>query len=334
MKRLFALVAALAAATFCWNACQPKSNPEIAVTGVSLSETSLTLNVGGSVKLTATITPENATDASLTWSSSKPEVASVQEGTVLAIAPGTAIISATTKGGVNGSCTVTVKDGDNPGPDGPGPDGPGGINANGHTAIDLGLSVLWASCNVGAENFWEAGSFFAWGETEDAFQTGNIGFALYKWGNGADNYYDFKVTKYCTDGNYGKVDNLTRLLPEDDAAHVNMGGDWRMPTAEECKELYDNCNLRYSTYGGYEYMEFTSIHNGYSIRIPLGGYYGSNYDEFDPDHYWYSENGYSFTLYTANLYEDDSRRCWYFDPSIGDISRTCLANVRGVLPRE
>ena len=64
--------------------------------------------------------------------------------------------------------------------------------------------------------------------------------------NGAYN----KLTKYCTDANYGDngfTDNKTTLDPEDDAAHVNWGGGWRMPTAAEVDELIDNCTWTWTT---------------------------------------------------------------------------------------
>ncbi|MBO4529960.1 MAG: hypothetical protein J5767_04910 [Paludibacteraceae bacterium] len=94
-----------------------------------------------------------------------------------------------------------------------------------HEYVDLGLpsGTLWATCNVGAITPTDAGNCFSWGETE----------------YGTDYYWDGR-TKY---GNNN--DGLMTLLPEDDAATVNWGADWRMPTKEEAQELVDNCKCEY-----------------------------------------------------------------------------------------
>ncbi len=108
---------------------------------------------------------------------------------------------------------------------------------NGHEYINLGLpsGTLWATCNVGANSPEEYGDYFAFGETEPkefyALET-------YKWGNGETNAF---LTKYCTNSDWGIVDNKTILDKEDDAAFVNWGGNWRTPTLEEFQELMDYC---------------------------------------------------------------------------------------------
>lgn len=90
---------------------------------------------------------------------------------------------------------------------------------NGKDLVDLGLSVKWATCNVGANTPEEYGDYFAWGETrpKDYYNWGT-----YKYCNG---YYN-TMTKYCTNSSYGKVDNKTTLELEDDAAYINWGGSW------------------------------------------------------------------------------------------------------------
>ncbi|MBQ7388798.1 MAG: hypothetical protein IJW01_05480 [Paludibacteraceae bacterium] len=105
---------------------------------------------------------------------------------------------------------------------------------NGYVWIDLGLSVKWATCNVGATSPEKYGNYYAWGETEPKT---TYTWATYKWCNGS---YDTQ-TKYCTDSSRGTVDNKTVLELADDAANVNWGGAWRMPTDAECQELIDNC---------------------------------------------------------------------------------------------
>jgi hypothetical protein len=102
-------------------------------------------------------------------------------------------------------------------------------------AVDLGLSVKWASCNVGATFPEDFGDYFAWGEaeTKEEFDTfdGN-----YKWGNLDHGDPPIK---------YNLTDGLTTLLPEDDAAQVHWGGKWRMPSLDEIQELVDNCTFEY-----------------------------------------------------------------------------------------
>ena len=87
----------------------------VSVTGVSLNKTTLTLNIGDSETLTATITPDNATDKSVTWTSSNTDVATVENGTVTAVGAGSATITAKTADGAKkATCLVTVVDPDAP----------------------------------------------------------------------------------------------------------------------------------------------------------------------------------------------------------------------------
>lgn len=114
---------------------------------------------------------------------------------------------------------------------------PSGKIVDGHEYVDLGLSVKWATCNVGANNPWETGDYFAWGETEPKTE---YSWATYKWSYGMTS----TLTKYCFNSEYGIVDNKETLELDDDAAYVNWGSKWRIPTDEEWLELYDNCFFR------------------------------------------------------------------------------------------
>ena len=96
-------------------------------------------------------------------------------------------------------------------------------------AIDLGLSVKWASCNVGATAPEGYGDYYAWGETDTK---SDYSWSTYIWCNGSGR----TLTKYCTDSSYGNVDNKITLDSDDDVAHVEWGGSWRMPTLDEIKE--------------------------------------------------------------------------------------------------
>ncbi len=100
-------------------------------------------------------------------------------------------------------------------------------------AVDLGLSVKWASANVGAKYPWNYGSYFAWGETSSKE---NYSMDTYKWYNGVYTYSNFGVTKYDISST---GDGLAILEAEDDAATQNLGADWRTPTIGEWSELID-----------------------------------------------------------------------------------------------
>ena len=142
----------------------------------------------------------------------------------------------------------------------------GGIfDPNGHEFVDLGLSsgTKWATMNVGATSPEEYGDYYAWGEIEEKEE---YSWSTYKWCNGSEN----TLTKYCTDSDYGNVDNKTVLDPEDDVAHVKWGGSWRMPTSDEQKELYENCTWTWTTQNGVNGHTVTGP-NGNSIFLPAAG---------------------------------------------------------------
>ena len=100
--------------------------------------------------------------------------------------------------------------------------------------VDLGLSVLWATCDLGATSPTELGDRYAWGETglKDSYSWNN-----YKWCLGSPE----SIFKYTLAKDSPQPDGKTVLDPEDDAAHILLGGKWRMPTAAECRELLNNC---------------------------------------------------------------------------------------------
>ncbi|MDE7378672.1 MAG: hypothetical protein K2N13_06885 [Paraprevotella sp.] len=137
---------------------------------------------------------------------------------------------------------------------------------NGHDAVDLGLSVKWATCNVGASSPEEYGGYYAWGETEEKSY---YDWSTYKYCKRSDS--DYSMTKYCTKSYSGTVDNKTVLEPEDDVAHVKWGGSWRMPTKSEFDELINNCFWRWTTQNGVEGYVVTSKSNGNSIFLPAAG---------------------------------------------------------------
>jgi hypothetical protein len=138
-----------------------------------------------------------------------------------------------------------------------------------YEAIDLGLSVKWASFNVGATKPEDYGGYYAWGETEEK---SNYDWSTYKWCNG-DVY---SMTKYCTSSGYGTVDNKTVLDPENDVAHVKWGGSWRMPTTSEQYELRNSCTWTWTRQNGVTGYRVTGP-NGNSIFLPAAGFrYGTD----------------------------------------------------------
>ena len=172
----------------------------------------------------------------------------------------------------------------------------GGSSDAGHEYVDLGLpsGLKWATCNVGANNPWEYGGYYAWGETEEK---SNYSWSTYKWCNGS---YD-SLTKYCTSSSYGTVDNKTVLDPEDDVAHVKWGGSWRMPTKAELDELRNNCTWNWTTLNGVNGYTVTGP-NGNSIFLPAAGYrYGTEVNSRGSYGYYWSSSLLSDHSYGAHL---------------------------------
>ena len=134
---------------------------------------------------------------------------------------------------------------------------------NGHRYVDLGLSVKWATCNIGASQPYEAGSYFAWGETETKE---DFTWATYKWCNGSAT----RLTKYNKDADFGNVDNISRLQTADDAARKAWGGTWRLPTLQECYELTTLCTQQWTTQNAVPGLLITGP-NGNTIFLPAGG---------------------------------------------------------------
>ena len=163
----------------------------------------------------------------------------------------------------------------------------------GYACVDLDLpsGLLWATCNVGADVPEDYGDYFAWGETQPktSYTWNN-----YQYCNGSYN----TLTKYCNKSNYGYngfTDNLTTLLPEDDAATANWGNGWRMPTQAEFQELLDNTTVTWTTQNGVKGRLFTAS-NGNSLFLPAAGYRGNSSlnDAGSYGYYW------SSSLYTGN----------------------------------
>ena len=161
-----------------------------------------------------------------------------------------------------------------------------------HEWVDLGLpsGTLWATCNVGASSPEELGSYFAWGETatKDFYD-----WSTYKWCN--NNY--MKMTKYCTVSNYGNdgfVDNKTELDLEDDAAYVNWGPSWRIPSYEQFEELCTSCTSLWTQHNGVNGLMFTGP-NGNNLFLPATGMlWGKGLGGVGADGYYWSRTLYNY----------------------------------------
>ena len=168
-------------------------------------------------------------------------------------------------------------------------------NENGYEWVDLGLpsGTKWAACNVGATSPEEYGNYYAWGETEPKTI---YDWSTYKWCNGSNT----TLTKYNTDSDYGTVDDKTVLDPEDDAAAVNWGGAWRMPTDAEWTELRENCTWTWTTKNGVNGYEVKGT-NDNSIFLPAAGYRGND-DLGYASYYGYYWSSSLYTYYPSNAW--------------------------------
>ena len=243
----------------------------ISATSITLEPAEVELAPGETASLTATVLPNDSTDE-VEWSSSDEAIATVKDGVVGAVAEGTATITATA-GAQTASCTITVK--------------------SKMKAIDLGLTVKWAECNLGAEKPEDYGDYFAWGETETK---SDYSWSTYKFGTSSSGPF----SKYNTDNTYGTVDNKTVLDPEDDVAHVILGGSWRMPTTAEQDDLRTKCTW---TWDDVKKGYTVTGPNGNSIFLPAAG---GRYDDT------LGEVGSSSFYWSSSLNTDYPNRAWGF----------------------
>jgi uncharacterized protein YjdB len=191
------------------------------------------------------VSPADAANDAVTWQSSNPNAVRISAGgRVFATGPGSSTITVTTvDGNYSASCEVSVN------------------NNKPFESKDLGLSVQWATFNVGATSEAEYGEYFAWAETEpkDTYSWSN-----YKWGDA----FAGSLTKYVSSYT-DKLDN------EDDVAQVYWGDGWRMPYMNEQQELIDECDWVWTREGLVYGYRVTSRKPGYtdqSIFLPAAGY--------------------------------------------------------------
>lgn len=162
----------------------------------------------------------------------------------------------------------------------------------GHAWVDLGLSVKWATTNIGASSFTDYGDYYAWAETQGKTF---YGWKNYKYCKGTKN----SLTKYCSNSIYGLVDNRRTLENSDDAASVNWGGKWRMPQKKEWEELFKKCLWVWCIINGVKGF-FIMGDNGNCIFLPVGGYrYETSLLREEFGEYWSSTYDFNQTDYQA-----------------------------------
>ena len=189
-----------------------------------------------------------------------------------------------------GLCTWTISSGHN-------------VVAPEIQAVDLGLSVKWASCNVGASSPEEYGDYFAWGETTTK--------SSYTESNSVVTY-GLSISELESRSIIDADGNLTAAY---DAATANWGDNWRMPTRDEMKELIDNCTWKWTTQNGVNGYKVTGP-NGNSIFLPAAGcrLNTSLYDAGSYGYYW-SATSYSLSDYAYFL-------------NFGSVDYDCYCNSR------
>ena len=182
-----------------------------------------------------------------------------------------------------------------------------------HDYVDLGLpsGTLWATCNIGANSPEERGDRFAWAETEtkETYEMDN-----YKYGD------YLQIEKYCTNSEYGTSDGNTMLDMMDDAAVVNWGAEWQMPSKSQFKELIDS---QYTTtepavQNGVNGWRITSKANGNSIFLPST----SDDSSQNKGTYW-SRNLYPFycDMAYALIFDANNIKTFYNDRTYGEFVR-------------
>ena len=191
-------------------------------------------------------------------------------------------------------------------------------------AVDLGIvmsrtdgttyKLYWAKSNLSDKglctNPEDYGDYYAWGETEPKE---SYSWLMYKFGKSSSGPF----SKYSTPSSDGPIDNKTVLEPEDDVAHVKLGGKWRMPTNAEWTELKAKCTWTWVTnYNGSGINGMlVKATNGNSIFLPAAGYLNGTNLRVDGSYgtYWSSSlnKDYPYYAWSVNFDSDDVGRSYY-----------------------
>ena len=202
------------------------------------------------------------------------------------------------------------------------------MTENGFEYVDLSLpsGTMWATCNVGATKPEDTGLLFQFGRV-DGYKYGD---ANHKFRTNAQNLEDGTTSEYIPITSSGKTYKVNDILDlKDDAAHVNMGGKWSMPTNDEFKELLDNTTHNLVTINGVLGMRFTSNTNGYQLFIPfMQGYW---YDGT-----WFSSAGIYASMWSSQVGPSNSIYAYLLYCNYSSLACTggnccsCAFSVRGV----
>lgn len=187
-------------------------------------------------------------------------------------------------------------------------------------AVDMGTTVAWAECNIGASSREEYGDYYAWGETETKE---NYSWSTYKWCEGTE----LSLTKYNGSSSHGKVDNKAYLEKEDDVAYVKLGEGWRMPTQNELLELMYCGSWSWTSINGINGYLVTSSKTGNTLFLPAAGLIGgTTYSFVGVNGYYrsrqttYASGTVDWGIWTYYLFSGD-RRISYFERESGNPVR-------------
>lgn len=207
------------------------------VSNISLNKSSVVLTEGETVELKFVILPDDVIDKTVTWSSENESVATILDGVITGVGIGSTVVIATSNMDSSKKDSCEVIV---------------CASENGHKYVDLGLTsgLMWATCNIGAASPTDHGNYYAWGETV------------------TKNEYT-QYNKIFTD--------CPQTLPlENDAARVNWGGNWRMPTYRELHELGEECTWTWTLLNGRSGYKVRSKMNGNYIFLPVPSFNGSS----------------------------------------------------------
>ena len=189
--------------------------------------------------------------------------------------------------------------------------------------VDLGLSVKWAVCNIGATKQESYGDKFAWGEITPK--------TTFSWENYSLCNGENKMTKYCTYSGFGTVDYLTILEPCDDAASAILGNNWHMPTDKEIEELLTQCSWEWTAVNNVKGYLITSRTNKNCIFLPAAGFQLDGMS-------WTAGGGGAYWSNTLNSDNSNNAFCLEFDKDSKRLmggtltDRRCGLNIRPVCP--
>ncbi|MCR4859627.1 MAG: Ig-like domain-containing protein [Bacteroidales bacterium] len=316
--------------------CSVTVDAWIRVTGITLNKNTLTVTANSTFQLKATLTPSNATNKSLTWSTSDNNVAALDNtGKLTLKKPGIAQIQVVSPDYVIANCIVTVVSVVQNNPSYPDSDYTG--------FVDMGNGYYIAATNVGAEHAWDYGSAFAWGDSkakEVAPTWAGYKYFAGGWVNKADypntpSMWLPILNKYVVSPddvyNYPSslIDGKVTLEASDDPATAVWGSYWNSGTSASWKALFNNCNIEEETVNGVLGAMLESKTNGAKVFIPYGGFYKDNMYGLT-----WNDRGEAAYLWTnnPNTVNPHNARSFKIDSSGATLKQTVRRIIMNVRP--